>query len=90
MVLRRMFGPKMGRGNREMERTVLRGALCSLFLTKYYLGDQMTKNEMVMACSTYGGGGRRGAYRVLVGKPEGRKPLERLRHRCEDYIEVDF
>jgi hypothetical protein len=34
--------------------------------------------------------GRRGAYRVLVGKPEGRRPLERPRHRWEDNIKMDF
>jgi hypothetical protein len=33
---------------------------------------------------------RRGAYRVLVGKPEGRRPLERPRHRWEDNIEMDL
>ena len=27
---------------------------------------------------------RRGAYRVLVGRPEGRRPLGRPRRRCED------
>jgi hypothetical protein len=29
-------------------------------------------------------------YRVLVGKPEGKRPLERLRHRWEDGIRMDF
>jgi hypothetical protein len=29
-------------------------------------------------------GERRGAYRVLVGKPEGRRPLDRPRRRWED------
>jgi hypothetical protein len=33
---------------------------------------------------------RRDAYRVLVGKPEGRKPLERPRRRWEDNIEMDL
>jgi hypothetical protein len=33
---------------------------------------------------------RRGAYRLLVGKPEGKSPLERLRRRWEDNIEKDF
>jgi hypothetical protein len=33
---------------------------------------------------------RRGAYRVLVGKPEGRRPLGRLRHRWEDNIKMDL
>jgi len=31
-------------------------------------------------------GERRVANRVLVGKPKGRSPLERLRHRWEDNI----
>jgi len=30
-------------------------------------------------CSTYGEG--RGAYRVLVGKPEGKRPMGRPRYR---------
>jgi hypothetical protein len=29
-------------------------------------------------------------YRVLVGKPEGKRPLERPRLRWEDNIEADF
>jgi hypothetical protein len=33
-------------------------------------------------------GERRGAYRVLVGKPEGRRPLERPRRRWEDNIKM--
>jgi hypothetical protein len=33
-------------------------------------------------------GERRGAYRVLVGKPEGKRPLERSRHRWEDNIKM--
>jgi len=32
---------------------------------------------------------RRGAYRVLVGKPEGKRPLGRPRHRWEDNIKMD-
>lgn len=28
-------------------------------------------------------------YRVLVGKHQGRKPCERLRHKYEDKIKVD-
>jgi hypothetical protein len=33
-------------------------------------------------------GERRGAYEVLVGKPEGRRPLERSRRRWEDNIKM--
>jgi hypothetical protein len=32
----------------------------------------------------------RNVYRVLVGKPKGKKPLERLRHRWEDGIKMDL
>jgi hypothetical protein len=40
------------------------------------------------ACSTYGEG--RGAYRILVGRPEVRRPLERPRRRWEDSIKMDL
>jgi hypothetical protein len=33
---------------------------------------------------------RRGTYRVLVGKPEGRRPLGRLRRRRKNNIKMDF
>ena len=33
---------------------------------------------------------RRGAYRFLVGKPEGKRPLGRPRHRSEDNIKMDL
>ena len=33
---------------------------------------------------------RRGIYRVLVGKPEGMRPLGRPRHRWEDTIKMDL
>jgi hypothetical protein len=31
-----------------------------------------------------------GVYKVLVGKPEGKRPLGRPRHRREDNIKVDL
>jgi len=33
---------------------------------------------------------RRGVYRMLVGKPEGKKPLGRPRYRWEDTIKMDL
>jgi hypothetical protein len=33
---------------------------------------------------------RRGAYRVLVGKPKGKRPLGRSKHRWEDNIKMDL
>jgi len=35
-------------------------------------------------------GERKGVYRVLVGKPEGKKPLGRPRRGWEDNIKVDL
>ena len=37
-----------------------------------------------------GMGDRRGAYRVLVGRPKGRRPLVRPRHRWEGNIKMAF
>jgi hypothetical protein len=37
---------------------------------------------------TWGGG--RGVNRVLVGRPEGKRSLERHRHRWEDNIKMDL
>jgi len=35
-------------------------------------------------------GVRRGVYRALVGKPEGKRPLGRPRRRWEDNIKMDL
>jgi hypothetical protein len=35
-------------------------------------------------------GEKRNAYRILVGKPEGKRPLGRLRRRWEDNIRIDL
>jgi len=40
------------------------------------------------ACGAYGGG--EGVYRVLVGKPEGKKPPGRPKRRWEGNIKMDL
>ena len=35
-------------------------------------------------------GDRRGVNRILVGKPEGKRPLGKHRHKWEDNIKMDF
>jgi hypothetical protein len=84
-VLRRIFGPKrdevrVGNGEDYLTRS-------SAFLIKYYCDDQVKKTEMDRTCSTYGES--KGAYRALVGKPEKRRPLGRLRRRWEDNTNMD-
>jgi hypothetical protein len=43
---------------------------------------------MDRACST--NGEKRNAYRILVGKPDGKRPLGRPRRRCVDNIQIDL
>ena len=57
-------------------------------LTQYCSGDKIKKNEIGGACSAYGE--RKGVYRVLVGKPERKKPLGRPRRRWECNITMDI
>jgi len=58
-------------------------------LTQYCSGDNIEKNEMGRACSGYGGEERR-IEGFFVGKPEGNRPLGRLRRRWEDNIKMDL
>ena len=78
-VLRKIFGPK---------RDKVTGELNDLYSSPNISGDQAKSNEMGGACSIYGE--RKGAHRVLVGKPEGSRPLGRPRHRSEDSIKMDL
>jgi hypothetical protein len=42
---------------------------------------------MARACST--NGVKKKAYRILVGKPEGKRPLRRQRRKWVDNIKID-
>jgi hypothetical protein len=52
------------------------------------LDKQIKEDAMGRACST--NEERRNAYKILVGKPEGRRPLGRPRSRCLDNIKMDL
>jgi hypothetical protein len=56
--------------------------------TCYSAGDKIEKKEMGRACGAYGEG--RGIYRFLVGKHQGKSPLERPGHRREDNFNIDL
>jgi hypothetical protein len=49
---------------------------------------KIKENEVGWICGMQGEG--RGAYRVLVGRPEGKRPLGRPRRRWEDNIKMDL
>jgi hypothetical protein len=82
-VLRRIFGPKTDEVTGEW-----RQLHDEELLTNYCSGDQIEKNEMGWECSRYRE--TRGVYSVLVGKSEGKGPLERPRRRWEDNIKMDL
>jgi hypothetical protein len=52
------------------------------------LSDKIEKNEMGGSYSAYAES--RGAYRVLVGKHEGKRSLGRPRRRWEDNIKMEL
>jgi hypothetical protein len=70
-----------------VEKTTYRGALFSVLLTKYS-GDQIKKDEMGWACSTYVVEEK--CVWGLVERPEERRPLNRHRPRWDDNIKVDL
>ena len=87
MVLR-IFGPRRDEVTGEWNDIAQWGAIWFVLLTQYYAGDKIEKNEMGWACSAYGWG--QGLYRVLLGKPEGRRPLWRPRRKWVDNIRTDL
>ena len=50
----------------------------------------VTKRRMRWARHVARMGEGRGVYRVLVGKPDGKRPLGKPRHRLEDNIKIDL
>jgi len=71
---------------RELHNVELNDMYCSSNFVQVII----EKNELDGACSAYGGQESRGVYRVLVGKPEGKILLGRLRRRWDDTIKMDL
>jgi hypothetical protein len=87
-VLRRIFGPKRDKVRGEW-RKLHSGELHNLYLSTDII-RQMKSRRMWwvghVVCMEEG----RNLCRVLVGKPEGKSPLERPRRRWEDGIKMDL
>ena len=56
--------------------------------TRIYAGDKIEKNEIGWSCGAYGLG--EGVFRVLVLKPEKKRPLGRRRRRWMYNIRMDL
>jgi len=87
-VLRRIFGPTRDKLTGDWRKLHNEEQNDLFSLPNIFLGHQIENNEICRACSTHGV--RRGAYRVLLGKPEGKSSLGKPRHRWEDNIKMDL
>jgi hypothetical protein len=87
-VLRRIFGPKRDEVKRET-RTLPYEELNDLYSSANIL--RVIKSSIIRwAGQVAHMGERRGVYRVLVRKPECKRPLGRPRCRWEDNIKMDL
>jgi hypothetical protein len=87
-VLRRIFGPKRDDVTgecRKLHNEELNDLYSSCNIVRVIQLSRMRWAGHV-ACM----GERRGLYRVLVGKPEGSRPLRRPKRRWEDNIKIDL
>jgi hypothetical protein len=87
-MLRRIFGPKTDEvtgGWRKLHNEEL-----DVFYSSPSIVRAIKARRMRWAGHVARMGDVRGAYNILVGRPEGRRSLGRPRHRWEDSIEMDL
>jgi hypothetical protein len=87
-VLRRIFGPKKDEVTgewRKLHKEELRDLYCSPSIIRIIKSRRMRWMGHVARM-----GEKRNAYRLLVGKPEGKRPLGRPRRRWVDNIRMDL
>ena len=87
-VLRRVFGPKMDEVTGEW-RKLHNEELSDLYsLPNIVRVVKSRRMRWARHVARMGEGG--GVYRVLVGKPEGKRPMGRPRRKWEDNIKMDL
>jgi len=86
-VLRRVFGPKRDKVTGEW-RKLHNEELRELYSLTNIV--RVVKSRMRWAWHVARMGKGRVVHRILVGKPEGKRPLGRPRRRWEDNIKMDF
>jgi len=87
-MLRRIFGPRRDEVTgewRKLHNEELNDVYCSPNIV-----GVIKSRRIRWAGHVAHMGERRGLYRVLVGKPEGKRPLGRPRRRWKDNIKMDL
>jgi hypothetical protein len=87
-VLRRIFGPKRDDVKGEwikQNNEELNDLYCSRNIVRVRKSNRMRWAGNVARMVE-----KRGVYRVLVGKPDGKRSLRRPRNRWEDNIKMDI
>ena len=87
-VLRRKFGPKRDEVTREWGK--LHNEELNYLFSSLIIVRVMKSRRMRWAGHVAHMGDRKGTYRVLVWKPEGKRPLRRPRHGWECNIKMDL
>jgi hypothetical protein len=85
-VLRRIFGPKRDEEtggwrklhNEELHNLYASPSIIIIIKSRIRWAGHVARMEK-----------KRNAYRILLGKPEGKSPLGRPRHRLVDIIKID-
>jgi hypothetical protein len=86
-VLRRISGPKRDEVTGEW-RKLHNEELCELYSSPSII--RIIKSRRMRWAGHVARMEKRNAYRLSVGKPEGKRPLGRSRHRCVDNIRMDL
>jgi hypothetical protein len=88
MVLRRIFGPKRDEVTGEWGK--LHSEELNILYSSPNIIRQIKSRRMRRAGHVERMGEERNVYRVFMGKPEGKRPLGRPRHRWEVGIRMDL
>jgi hypothetical protein len=87
-VLRRVFGPKRDEVTGEWRKLHNEGLSDRYSLPNFL---QVVKSRRMRGAGHVARMGEpRGVHRVVVGKPVGKRPLGRPRHRWEDNLKMDL
>jgi hypothetical protein len=87
-VLRRIFGPQRDEVTGEWRK--LHSEELHILYSSPNIIRQIKSRRMRRVGHVACMGEKRNVYRVLMGKPEGKRPLERPRHIWEDGIRMDL